>query len=230
MKVISAMYTGHCGLQGKEDFAVTQPSELYDIVAQDPKEQYCLVFHGGTDVHPGWYKQQAHPSNQQYNYDRPIERDLLEVSLFNAAIDLQIPIFGICRGAQLACVMAGGALFQHFNSGKRGSSQNEMLTLYTGDQLVGNSYHHQLMDLSPLKEFEDYHLLAWTEYDKAVFWRGEPESVVGPAKQPEIIWFPKQRCLAVQGHPEWAEGSEFQKFCMDEFYTRIDELTAMAVC
>jgi gamma-glutamyl-gamma-aminobutyrate hydrolase PuuD len=227
MIIVSAMYHGHCGIQDQEDVAVTTAAQLYDLVARNPNENYCVVFHGGTDIHPGLYSQAAHKTNQQQGL-KMSSRDMSELSIWKAATDLQIPIFAICRGAQLACVLSGGSLFQHFETTERGGSI-ETLQLYNKEKLLGNSFHHQLMDLSPLQEFVDYDLLAWTEYKDTKFYREGSEPVDGPAKQPEIVWFPKTRCLAIQGHPEWADGTAFQKFCIEEFKAR-SAVNNMCIC
>jgi putative glutamine amidotransferase len=67
-----------------------------------------IVFTGGADVEPAHYGEQPHPAT----YIRP-DRDAAEMMLFRAALAADLPVLGICRGAQLMAVAAGGRLHQH---------------------------------------------------------------------------------------------------------------------
>jgi putative glutamine amidotransferase len=67
-----------------------------------------IVFTGGSDVDPALYGEPAHPKT----YVRP-ERDAAEMMLLRAALTTDLPVLGICRGAQLMVVAAGGRLHQH---------------------------------------------------------------------------------------------------------------------
>lgn len=68
-----------------------------------------LLLSGGADIEPGRYGAQPHPQTADW---RP-ERDLWELSLLEAALERDIPVLGICRGAQLLNVARGGSLRQH---------------------------------------------------------------------------------------------------------------------
>lgn len=215
IKVLSAGSAGFCGI-GNAESVITQASDLNEHVGTD----CCLVLHGGLDIHPGWYSQTAHHTNQQRTEAQPIKRDVDEVLISRYAIELGIPIYAICRGAQLACVLAGGSLFQHFAPKNRPFGQEETLHLYDGGTITTNSYHHQLMDV----EGTDHVLIGWTEYE-ADFYREGPDPVKGPDKQPEVVWFPSIKTLAIQSHPEWQEGSPFNDWVNGEFLNRISEVT-----
>lgn len=64
-----------------------------------------LLLGGGKDVFPGLYHQSP---KEEYTYDR--ERDEMEVFWARKAREEQIPVLGICRGAQLLNVVCGGTL------------------------------------------------------------------------------------------------------------------------
>ncbi len=68
-----------------------------------------LVLTGGSDVSPERYGQPAHP---QTGTVRPW-RDDWELRLLGHALDRDLPVLGVCRGAQLLNVALGGTLDQH---------------------------------------------------------------------------------------------------------------------
>jgi gamma-glutamyl-gamma-aminobutyrate hydrolase PuuD len=67
-----------------------------------------LVLIGGADIVPESYGAQAHEKTKT----RP-ERDESETTLLRAAMDRDVPVLGLCRGAQLVNVLLGGTLHQH---------------------------------------------------------------------------------------------------------------------
>jgi len=68
-----------------------------------------LVVSGGADVDPARYGQEPHERTGAPRTDR----DEWEDELFAAAIELEVPFLGICRGAQMLNVALGGTLVQH---------------------------------------------------------------------------------------------------------------------
>ncbi|MEV6595289.1 gamma-glutamyl-gamma-aminobutyrate hydrolase family protein [Actinoplanes sp. NPDC051346] len=67
-----------------------------------------LVLSGGADLDPELYGARPQP----LTVTRP-DRDSAELLLARAALDLDLPVLGICRGMQLLAVAAGGSLHQH---------------------------------------------------------------------------------------------------------------------
>jgi gamma-glutamyl-gamma-aminobutyrate hydrolase PuuD len=68
-----------------------------------------LVISGGPDVDPARYDEPAHVET-----DRPrMHRDSWELALLAAALERDVPVLAICRGAQLLNVAYGGSLIQH---------------------------------------------------------------------------------------------------------------------
>lgn len=120
-----------------------------------------IVFTGGADVDPARYGEPPHPAT----YIRP-ERDAAEMLLLAATLETDLPAFGICRGAQLMAVAAGGRLHQHLpdllghhnhrpaadpRQGGRALLGEHPMTLAPGSlahkilgaSLTVNSFHHQ---------------------------------------------------------------------------------------
>ncbi|BDX33061.1 gamma-glutamyl-gamma-aminobutyrate hydrolase [Mycobacterium antarcticum] len=68
-----------------------------------------LVITGGRDVDPATYGQEPHPSTDEPARDR----DAWELALVRGALARELPLLGICRGAQVLNVALGGTLHQH---------------------------------------------------------------------------------------------------------------------
>jgi putative glutamine amidotransferase len=68
-----------------------------------------LLLSGGGDIEPMRYG--APPAPEVDGVDRA--RDTWELALVAAAIERGVPVLGICRGAQVLNVAAGGTLVQH---------------------------------------------------------------------------------------------------------------------
>ena len=119
----------------------------------------CLS--GGPDILPSAYGAEPHPQLG------PTEPDLddFELAFAAAAREREIPLLGICRGAQLVNVACGGTLHQHLPDvvgqeiGHRQQSPAQiathsvelspesMLACVIGDRpLEVNSFHHQAAD------------------------------------------------------------------------------------
>src|ERR1035438_10518126 len=80
---------------------------------EDPGEALELIdgllLAGGADIDPLSYGQPAHPET----VGSVAERDAFEIALTRGAIELDLPVLGICRGMQLINVARGGTLLQH---------------------------------------------------------------------------------------------------------------------
>lgn len=118
-----------------------------------------LLLSGGTDLHPDTYGEEPHSALAQ----TIPERDAFELEIFSLALELGLPVFGICRGLQLMNVALGGTLYQdlpsQFGRGEVDHSQTdpkwvprhgvEVATGSKVEEFSGaaymkvNSYHHQ---------------------------------------------------------------------------------------
>jgi putative glutamine amidotransferase len=125
-----------------------------------------IVFAGGGDIDPAYWGAERHPATVI-----DPARDTAELMLMRAALEMDLPILGVCRGMQLMAVVAGGTLHQHLpdlvghsrhqaEAGtdplaadataygrhdvvtKPGSVAHEVL----GAHLTVNSFHHQAVD------------------------------------------------------------------------------------
>ncbi len=159
------------------------------------EESDLVLFTGGEDVTPSYYKEEAH--RQTYYNTR---RDEIEIAMFKRAIELNKPILGVCRGSQLSCVMAGGKLVQHQNNP---GYIHEMVT-YNGVTIPITSTHHQAQYPFNLPE-DNYKILGWSEGLIRVREDGNHNHIEVP-KDCEVVYYPKIRTLGIQGHPEMIYG------------------------
>lgn len=67
-----------------------------------------VIITGGPDINPQFYDQEPRPNMGEIDH----ELDLLELETARAAIDLGLPVLGICRGIQVLAAAFGGELIQ----------------------------------------------------------------------------------------------------------------------
>jgi putative glutamine amidotransferase len=73
----------------------------------------AVVFHGGGDIDPRRYGQEA---TEETLYGIVPEHDAMELEMVNAAIAADKPVLAICRGLQVLNVALGGTLVQDIGS------------------------------------------------------------------------------------------------------------------
>lgn len=71
-----------------------------------------LVLTGGGDIDPVFYGEDRHPSVE----DAEPGRDEFEIDLARRAVESDLPVLAICRGAQVLNVAMGGSLVQDIPS------------------------------------------------------------------------------------------------------------------
>lgn len=162
-------------------------------------EADIVMFRGGADINPAIYGQKANEHTSWWSDDR----DNLERNFFEKAIQSKKLIIGNCRGGQYGTAISGGKLIQHVNH-----PGEHYCTTFKGTKYLMNSLHHQMMypyDMNP----EDYIVLSWTEQlspchigedNKQIEFPKIALDEKGLFKEPEVVWYPKTRCLGIQGH------------------------------
>jgi putative glutamine amidotransferase len=161
-----------------------------------------ILFTGGNDVDPAFWGAARHPATHI-----DAARDASELILMRAALDLDLPILGVCRGLQLMAVAAGGTLHQHLpdvvgTERHRATAGTDPLAAdasaygrhdvvtkpgsfaygLLGARLTVNSFHHQAVD-----DPGSFTPVGWCPDDKVI----------------EIIENPRHTfALGVQWHPE----------------------------
>jgi GMP synthase-like glutamine amidotransferase len=173
----------------------------------------ALVIWGGEDISPSLYGEL--PSKYTGARTSLSRRDQVEAEACFAAMERNIPLIGVCRGAQLLCALAGGRLIQHVNSH---SGTHGMKCLDEDILINTTSVHHQMM-----YPFDVSHVLlaqAWPKRSNTYVTEGDAEDMEmhkTDTPEPEIVWFPDIKGLAIQGHPEFVgnpEESPFVQYCL----------------
>lgn len=159
-----------------------------------------ILFTGGGDIDPARFNGAAHPRV----YDVDVERDAMEFTLVQKAVEQDLPFFGICRGAQVVNVALGGSLFTDIHDQRADALKHDWFPKYArdrrshsvkvepGSRLAGilgdlepqvNSLHHQgLQQVAPVLQATAY----------------APDGLVEAVELPHHAFG-----LAVQWHPEW---------------------------
>jgi putative glutamine amidotransferase len=170
-------------------------------------EIHGLLLTGGGDVDPAFYGEDRHESID----DAEPGRDEFEIDLARRAIEANLPLLAICRGAQVLNVAAGGTLVQDIPSAVRTGLPHSIqrpkdhvahdvhvvptskLEQVLGSAVVANtcrvnSRHHQ--SVGRLGQ----HLVATAT---------APDGVVEAIESPNATF-----CVGVQWHPEnfWRTG------------------------
>jgi putative glutamine amidotransferase len=161
-----------------------------------------VMFSGGGDIDPAHWGAEKHPST-----DIDPARDASEMMLMKAALEMDLPVLGVCRGMQVMAVVTGGSLHQHLpdligHDRHRASPGTDPLAadaaaygrhdvvIKTGSQahrllgshLTVNSFHHQAVD-----DPGTFTVTGWCPDDRVI----------------EVIEDPRRSfALGVQWHPE----------------------------
>ncbi len=118
-----------------------------------------LYFSGGNDIDPLTFGEDPIKEIGAIDYSR----DEFEIKLFRKAASKNMPILGICRGAQVINAAAGGTLYQDIYAQKEGVNghspnfssggyahhkvkiikDSKLYNILQNDKLNINSFHHQ---------------------------------------------------------------------------------------
>jgi putative glutamine amidotransferase len=167
-----------------------------------------LLLTGGPDVDPREYgENDRHPT-----VDVNPVRDKYELALARYALDGDVPLLAICRGAQVLNVAAGGRLIQDLPTARRSSLEHSVKRLPTADAheltIAPDTCLSVLME-GRLRRGEP--IIVNSRHHQSV--RDVAEGFVVSATAPDGVVEAIERrgaafCLGVQWHPEnyWRTG------------------------
>lgn len=152
----------------------------------------AIIISGGNDISPEHYHGEI---NQQVKLDP--ERDKLEIEWIRKTLNQDIPLLGICRGAQLINVVLGGTLHEDISAMRR-LTYNRPGLLPTKQVCIAPGSHAQVI-------FKKNRLRVNSLHHQAIKNVGSDLSVVGHDLDSitQIIESKKYRVMGVQWHPEY---------------------------
>jgi gamma-glutamyl-gamma-aminobutyrate hydrolase PuuD len=163
------------------------------------KQAKLAVFWGGEDIATSIYNER--PKHTQRH--KPSFRDMFEMESFGLAKDHKIPMVGICRGAQLLCVLNGGSLWQHVDN----HGYNHNVLMHDNSLIHVTSTHHQMM-----RPTKDMKILGVSAQVLSPIKGNEIGLTSDSNPEAEIVFVPETKTLCIQGHPEYTKvDSEFSQ-------------------
>jgi len=144
-----------------------------------------LILWGGTDISPHHYNEPAQPETDTPDH----HRDTAEFLAVISAIEQGKPVIGVCRGAQLLCVVNGGKLLQHIPEHRNNSHRVDCKDIFDEGSFF-----------TPVDSFDN----VAADHHQVMVPSGN-HIVIGTAPDgvPEVVYWPDTKCLAIQPHPEW---------------------------
>lgn len=158
-----------------------------------------LQFTGGADVSPDYYNQPLHPRSSCTP-----ARDVREALIYSRAVKLEIPMAGICRGAQFLNVMNGGTMWQHVDNHSIHGT-HKATNLITGEDVMVTSTHHQMMRPDDIKiDKGDCQIILvadLSETKEKMFWRQVTPGKAGghPIKTAAVM----RKVTGIRSEPEF---------------------------
>ena len=157
-----------------------------------------VVITGGHDVEPVLYA--AEPEVEP-KYDSA--RDAFEMKIINDSLERELPLLGICRGAQLLNVCCGGNLFQQLHLHRKKTSNRwtifPLKTLYKSDTPEATNSLLRTITGSKPSKINSLHNQGINKVgDNLVVTGRDADDIV------QAIEHPKKRfVIGVQWHPEF---------------------------
>jgi gamma-glutamyl-gamma-aminobutyrate hydrolase PuuD len=176
-----------------------------------PEKADLVIFTGGQDVDPVLYGEERHRLTAISTV-----RDASDLKLYELCLELGIPMFGVCRGAQFLSVMNGGKLFQDVD-GHTGDHGLYDLTSNRVLNVVSSVHHQMVMD----NKDGGMEIIAITTNRSTRRIVNNTLTQTGSNRDIEAFFYPDTCCLGVQGHPEYKGYAQFTEWCLKLIETKV---------
>lgn len=173
--------------------------------ADTPDQADLVIFGGGVDVDPMLYGEKGHNSTHF-----SVKRDEEDIALYEKCLELGVPMFGVCRGAQFLHVMNGGKLWQDVNNHV---GDHEMWDPINKQAITVSSVHHQMCVSNRLGGMD----LLGTSQMSTKRVGPDPETVAtGLCQEVEAFFYRDTASFGVQGHPEYKGYGNFTAWTLKQ--------------
>lgn len=183
-----------------------------DLINQFAVKFDGFLFTGGHDVSPALYNEKK-SKHCGFVYEL---RDKMESKLFYTLMNMDKPIFGICRGIQLFNVLLGGSLYQDLPTEYSQSVSHEQKPPYDEPahcvDIAQNTPLEDLLKVNSLQVNSYHHQAIKSLSSKLAVMATSEDGLV------EAVYMPEKRFVwAVQWHPELSLNENSSKALLSAF-------------
>jgi putative glutamine amidotransferase len=158
-----------------------------------------VIISGGGDIDPEHYHGIAHPRI----YDISPERDMQEFTLVGLTLEMDKPLLGICRGAQVINVVQGGTLYTHVADQKLQALKHDWFPDYPRDRRSHTVSLEEGSKLGKIYAEDEIHVNSLHHQGIFELGKGLIATGVAPDGLVEAVEVPAVRfAVGVQWHPE----------------------------
>lgn len=175
--------------------------EFHESPREVLKQIDGVLLTGGGDVDPVFYGEDRHPTVE----DAEPGRDEFEIDLARRALEADVPVLAICRGAQVLNVAAGGTLVQDIPSSvtsdlthtvQEPTAQCHDIAVTAGTRLA-RALGPQVESSCACRVNSRHHQSVGRIGNGLVASATAPDGVVEAIEKPDASF-----CIGVQWHPE----------------------------
>ncbi len=185
-----------------------QPTDNLDTLEENLKHFDGILLTGGQDVHPAYYGEKILPECGTIIK----MRDEIDCFIAKRAMELDMPLFGICRGMQVINATLGGALFQDIPS-QVGTAVNHRPGLPKPDDTAHTVTFKKGNAMAKLLGRETFNVNSFHHQSVKVPAPGIEVTAYSPDGVAEALLHKEKRFVwGVQWHPE--------RFAYDDFLSK----------
>ena len=158
-----------------------------------------LVLSGGGDIDPTIYNGSLHPTI--YNVDP--ERDRFEIALARLALDIDMPVLGICRGLEVLVIATGGSLVPHLPDEFGEVVKHRAEQLHPSEHRIQMAPESRLAAITGTTEIIEANVISWHHQAAGMV---PPEWCIAARAEDGVIEALEHKyhpwAMALQWHPE----------------------------